>query len=245
MRVNTSRLQFILHMIVLLSCLMTRQAMASNTCIYDPGLNAEKASELSLLYQQGEQLYLNKDYIGAIRNFQKVLGIALIPNIVYNLGQCHKKLRNYREAKEYFSWFLDIACDLSTVERDQIVMIIDELTKKIRDEESSWNILLKQRPRPSWRIALGIVSIAGGIAMVGYGSVVASVHGKSVYEEDFTRVYDTKAKATGLIVPGSLIIVGGGMLIAFPNKISSDSGFRSWSAPAGIVMDADQPLIRY
>lgn len=248
MRVTSSRAQSILHMIVLLSCFMAQQAMASTTCTHDPDLNTNKASELSLLYQQGEQLYLNKDFVGAIQKFQKVLGIALIPNVVYNLAQSHKKLRNHREAKEYFSWFLDIACDLSAVERVRIAEIIDDLTKKIRDEEVHWDILLKQRHRPKWRIALGIVSIAGGVALVSLGGVFASVHGQSVLEngkEDFTRIYNTQGLATGLIVPGSLTLVGGGMLIALPNKRSSDSGIRSRSAPAGTVTDAGPPLIRY
>ncbi len=79
--------------------------------------------------------------------------------------------------------------------------------------------------RPKWRVALGVVGIAAGAALVGLGGVFASVNGQPVLEngkEDFTRVYNTKGLAAGLIAPGALLIVGGAVLVALPGEKKSD-----------------------
>jgi len=60
--------------------------------------------------------------------------------------------------------------------------------------------------RPKWRVALGVVGIAAGAALVGFGGVFASVNGQPVLDngkEDFSRVYNTKGLAAGLIAPGA------------------------------------------
>ena len=79
--------------------------------------------------------------------------------------------------------------------------------------------------RPKWRVALGVVGIAAGAALVGFGGVFASVNGQPVLDngkEDFSRVYNTKGLAAGLIAPGALLMVGGAVLIALPGEKKSD-----------------------
>ena len=87
--------------------------------------------------------------------------------------------------------------------------------------------------RPGWRIALGIGAIAVGAGLVGYGGLVASVDGQAVLQdgkEDFTRVYDTKAKSAAFIAPGAVCLLGGIVLLALPGdkkKSSNDKGIAS------------------
>lgn len=79
--------------------------------------------------------------------------------------------------------------------------------------------------RPKWRVALGVVGIAAGAALVGFGGVFASVNGQPVLDngkEDRTRIYNTKGLAAGLIAPGATLMMGGAVLIALPGEKKSD-----------------------
>ena len=79
--------------------------------------------------------------------------------------------------------------------------------------------------RPKWRVALGVVGIAAGAALVGFGGVAFSVNGQPVLDngqEDRTRIYNTKGLAAGLIAPGATLMMGGAVLIALPGEKKSD-----------------------
>ncbi|HND10449.1 MAG TPA: PEGA domain-containing protein [Pseudomonadota bacterium] len=79
--------------------------------------------------------------------------------------------------------------------------------------------------RPKWRVALGVVGIAAGAALVGFGGVAFSVNGQPVLDngqEDRTRIYNTKGLAAGLIAPGATLMMGGAVLIALPGEKKPD-----------------------
>lgn len=186
-------------------------------------LPAAAQVEFQTHYQKGEALYLAKQYAEAIASFQKALAIQSDPNVLYNIAQCHRKLDHHREAKEYFEWFLRIPNDISVAERQNITDIIAELNEKIRKADAAKVIVVRaeQPVRPAWRIGVGIVGIAAGAALIGYGGIVASVDGQAVLQggkEDFTRVYDTKTKGIALIVPGAAFLIGGVVLLALPGE---------------------------
>jgi hypothetical protein len=82
-------------------------------------------------------------------------------------------------------------------------------------------------PRPKWRIALGVVGLLAGATLVGFGGALISVDGKPVLvngQEDLSRVYDTTAISTGLLVPGALCLVGGVVLLALPGEKKTVTG---------------------
>lgn len=196
-------------------------------------LPAATQVEFQTHYQKGEALYLAKQYAEAIASFQKALAIQSDPNVLYNIAQCHKKLDHHREAKEYFEWFLRIPNDISVAERQNITDIIAELDEKIRKADAAKVIVVaaEQPRRPAWRIGVGIVGIAAGATLMGFGGTFASLDGQAVLQngkEDFTRVYDTKALGAGLITPGALLFVGGVVLLALPgNKVSHEGSSKS------------------
>lgn len=184
-------------------------------------LSGEMKVEFQTHYQHGERLYLARRYSEAISRFQRALSIQPDSNVIYNIAQCHKKLEHYREAKEYFEWFLRSPSDISEDERHRITVTIAELDENIRREDEVKVIVVnaEQPRRPAWRIGLGIASIAAGITLAGLGGAYLSINGQAVLtdgKEDFTRVYDTKALATGLIVPGAVVFLGGVILLALP-----------------------------
>lgn len=184
-------------------------------------LSSELQAEFQAHYQHGERLYLARRYSEAISRFQRALSIQSDSNVIYNIAQCHKKLEHHREAKEYFEWFLRIPTDISAEERQQLKKTIAELDENIRraDEVKVIVVNAEQPRRPAWRIGLGIASIAAGVTLAGLGGAFLSIDGQAVLtngKEDFTRVYDTKALATGLIVPGAVVFLGGVILLALP-----------------------------
>jgi len=130
----------------------------------------------------------------------------------------------------HFEWFLRIPNDISTAEKQNIEEAISDLDQKIRKEQAAKVVIVQaeQPQRPKWRIALGIAGITAGATLVGFGGLFASVNGQSVIDangkEVFTRVYNTKALAGGLIGPGALLIVGGVVLLALPGEKSQSSG---------------------
>lgn len=212
-------------------------------------VSGEKKSEFQTHYQQGERLYVDRKYGEAISSFQRALSIQPDSNVIYNIAQCHKKLEHHREAKEYFEWFLRIPTDISAEERQRITQTIAELDESIHKADAAKLIVVnaEQPHRPAWRIGVGIVSIATGVTLISFGGAFLSVNGQAALvngKEDFTRIYDTRALAAGLIAPGAVVFLGGVVLLALPGDtpkpVTSAQSIRSVSlgmGPVGIGTD--------
>lgn len=75
----------------------------------------------------------------------------------------------------------------------------------------------ERAPRPVWRIALGASLLGAGVLLGGFGVSGLLQHGKPA--DDQGRVYfDTQDKGIALLTVGSLVAVGGTILIAIPGQ---------------------------
>lgn len=227
MHLRSRSLQFYAKLALFLCIIEYRASFAATNCEYGTILTIEQETQFHELYKQGERSYLDKDYARAIGFFQKAVAIKPAPNVIYNIAQAHRKLGHPREAKGYFTWFLDIACDINPIDRLNIEEIVSDLTKQIRQEEERVRLFREQSRRPKWRVALGIVGVAAAAPLVAFGGMAASINGQPGLhrgKEDFTQVYNTKGVAAALLGSGAVSLVGGVVVLALPAYPTSGAG---------------------
>jgi hypothetical protein len=75
--------------------------------------------------------------------------------------------------------------------------------------------------RPRWRLAVGSVALAGGLLMTGFGAAMLSIDGQCVVGttlpgEQCERLYATAAPGGAVLGVGLAVLIGGGVLIAWP-----------------------------
>lgn len=229
----------------ILTCAPATGAFAAIEARSEPPRQTSPSADFDSQYKQGEEFYRAKQYADAIQCFQRALAIKSDPNVLYNIAQSHRKLGHHREAKEYFEWFLRIPSDISAAERQSVEDIIAELGEKIRREEAAKLVYVQEasprRPPPPWRIAMGIVGIAGGVTMLAFGGLAASIDGKPYLDsngkENLQKIYSTNGLAAGLLTPGALLLVGGVILLAVPSqKNTSKDGIREFPKTTTVSM---------
>lgn len=85
----------------------------------------------------------------------------------------------------------------------------------------------ERRPRPKWRIALGISSLGIGLGLIGFGAAALSISGSCVEEpvppiENCTHLYQTKTVGAALIATGSVLSGAGILFLAIPGPRNKD-----------------------
>src|SRR5262249_27654546 len=58
------------------------------------------------VWQEGMRLYEVGDWSAAVQKFEEAYRINPAPNILFNLGQAHRKLKDYEKALFYFRTYL-------------------------------------------------------------------------------------------------------------------------------------------
>lgn len=90
--------------------------------------------------------------------------------------------------------------------KDQVVIVVNEA---------------KRGPRPKWRVAIGGILLAGGLATLGAGAHMLYANGKCVAPPmppalECDQVFQTTTLGTALTVAGGLVALGSIAIIAFP-----------------------------
>jgi hypothetical protein len=85
-------------------------------------------------------------------------------------------------------------------------------------------VLVWQRHRPRWQIALGSTALAVGVGLFGFGVSALAISGGCVSEPVFPmlaceRRYDTTAAGIGLLVPGALLLGTGLAALLIPGPL--------------------------
>jgi tetratricopeptide (TPR) repeat protein len=189
----------------------------------DPLLEAarQQEQEFDRQYAQGKQLYAAGRFAEAIECFQKALSRKPDANTVYNIAQAYRKLGNCEKAKGYYEWFLrSPSPDTTEADLDKVRKYVAECAPQTAPS------LVVTRQRPAWRIGVGIAGMAVGAGLIVIGGLAASINGRPGLvdgKEDLSRFYNTGDLAVGLIVPGSLLALGGVVLVALPGEKKVES----------------------
>src|SRR5688500_11125361 len=58
------------------------------------------------LYADGEAAYAGGNYAGALESFVAAYDLIPVPGLLFNIGQCHRKLGNHEQAADFFKRYL-------------------------------------------------------------------------------------------------------------------------------------------
>jgi hypothetical protein len=90
----------------------------------------------------------------------------------------------------------------------------------------------ERKPRPAWRVALGLSSLGAGALLLGFGGSAAYFDRSCVSSDpgNCQQLLDTRAPAIGLLVSGGVLAVAGLTLVAVPGPWAAK--FARSQAPA-------------
>lgn len=85
------------------------------------------------------------------------------------------------------------------------------------------DVPLEREPRPRWRLIAGSIGMGVGAVLMGFGVSALSIDGKCVSEPTgiaryCDNLYDTTAAGSSLVGVGGAVLVGSGILLAWPGK---------------------------
>lgn len=189
--------------------------------------NQDRGSLFNQLNKEGTELYQQGNYEACIEKFQTAFSINPDSLLLYNLGQAHRKLKQEREALNYYQFYLRTAGDVAPEMRSKAEGYVRELHQSINDKEQRSRqptVLVRtteRRPRPLWRVIVGPVLAAGGAATLGIGAWGLSGNGTCVDTPSdpmlhCSKVYDTQGLGAGLVGGGSALLLVGVLLAAMP-----------------------------
>lgn len=191
--------------------------------------NQDSGSLFNQLNKEGTDLYQQGNYEACIEKFQTAFSINPDSLLLYNLGQAHRKLKQEREALNYYQFYLRTAGEITPDMRSKVEGYVRELRQSIDDKEQRSRqptVVVRtteRRPRPLWRVIVGPVLAAGGAATLGIGAWGLSGNGACVDTPSdpmlhCSKVYDTLGLGGGLIGAGSVLVLGGVLLAALPGS---------------------------
>lgn len=94
------------------------------------------ASEAAKLHAEAGKSYFQAgDYTSALGSFKKAYDLAKTPALAYNIGRCHEKLSQWKEAIGWFETYVSMVADPR--EKSETLDKIEILKKKIGPDQGS------------------------------------------------------------------------------------------------------------
>ncbi len=73
----------------------------------EPALAADGVEDRAqALYAEGETAYAGGNFESALASFNAAYELIPVPGLLFNIGQCHRKLGHHEEAAEFFKRYL-------------------------------------------------------------------------------------------------------------------------------------------
>ncbi len=121
-------------------------------------------------FDRGQKLFTLGKFDEALDEYQKAFDASPLPDLLYNIGQCHRNLGNYEQAIFSFRRFLQL--DPEAPNREKVELIIDEVEDKL-ERDGAKKRREEQKPPPPPPSASATKPIYkrwwfwGGLAVVG------------------------------------------------------------------------------
>jgi tetratricopeptide (TPR) repeat protein len=145
------------------------------------------------LYSEGEKLYKAGQYRRALAAFNEAYDVKPAPGLLYNIGQCHRKLGNLEQAIAKMTEFLDLATDANPEQRRTARELVEEMTETLaaRAEQDRDDKIVDKEPiedtetRPVYKkwwfwATIGVVAAAGTAATIYFVSKDDGVPGSEL-----------------------------------------------------------------
>lgn len=82
--------------------------VALSLALFAPQAAAQEGVEerAQALYAEGETAYAAENYESALESFIAAYELIPVPGLLFNIGQCHRKLGHHQEAADFFKRYL-------------------------------------------------------------------------------------------------------------------------------------------
>lgn len=176
-------------------------------------------------YHSGTQALARQDYEEAIKYFQ--LAYAQKPEalLLYNIAQCHRKLKHNAEAITYYQSFLNTPDTVDEQLRAKATRFIAELRAPQTPPSPKVIYVENARaPRPGWRLGLGLGLLAASSLPLGFGGRALYLDGAcsdtpTGMQTRCTSLVDTRGLGSGLVAVGVIAAIGGIVTLAIPGRV--------------------------
>lgn len=192
--------------------------------------NRHKVQEVERLSNKAAQAYQNKNFGQAIKLFKKAYAIEPVPLLLYNMGRCHEKLKDWDKAIASYKSYI-VSPDVVPKERKEALERIAKL-EAIKQAEApiahKHNKTKAQVPEPKTPI-IPYVVLGTGLALVTAGGTMGFFSlGQHDAFENASNV-DEKLAAQGAgrtmtLVADGLYVVGGITAIVGLFMVMSSAG---------------------
>jgi tetratricopeptide (TPR) repeat protein len=170
----------------LLAVVLAGEALADDAVNVDPATEARARVHS----KQARAAFELSDFAKALGEYETAYHLAAVPGLLFNIGQCHRNLGDYKKAVFTFRAYLRKKPDAAN--REAVLRLIEELEIKLETEKESQQLgppprahegphralfnppsVPPQQP-PSvpvyrrWWLWAGLVAVAGGAAVATY-----------------------------------------------------------------------------
>lgn len=168
-------------------------------------------------YLRASKLYGAKDYAAAIPALQAAYAIQPAPQLLYNIGQAFRRLRQWASARVYFEMYSALARDLNLKDRQALQGTLEEvrgleLAERKPEveviEKTRTLVIREEKPLPRWLRPLGITAGALGLGMATTGAVFLGLDGLCTQPAEppatqCTTVYNSQTPGIALTAAGA------------------------------------------
>lgn len=191
-----------------------------------PPTAEEVRADAARFNSRGIELYKSQQYGAAVEQLASAYRLDPDPSILCNLARAQYKLQPGAAAAEHLERCLQLDTTLSATSRQTLEGYLKESRERVAGEgpepapaplSGGGVVVAKRSSRPLWRLALG-----GGLTAAGLGLVIGGAYALSLNDQcvdpasDCMLIYKTTAGGATALSLGSLAMVGGVILMAWP-----------------------------
>lgn len=110
--------------------ILTSAIAAAAALAWTPPASGQDASSLAMeIFEAGSAYYKQGNYEKALEQFEEAYRLDPLPELLYNIGQCHERLQDYRDAIDAYGRYLD--ADPQAQDRQAVEEKIKNLEQKL------------------------------------------------------------------------------------------------------------------